>query len=109
MPPCSQLVEWASLGQGCDQPWLFALRLEVDMDHDRGMVFYPVASDLLPAKPFYGVSISHTDGFGALYCCAAGRIQSCVHMVWKCIFITTIFYIAQKKGNKKKTLQVLIS
>ncbi|XP_066057630.1 deleted in lung and esophageal cancer protein 1 isoform X6 [Chamaea fasciata] len=29
--------------------------LEVEMDHDRGMVFYSVASDLLPARPFYGV------------------------------------------------------
>ncbi|XP_054500350.2 deleted in lung and esophageal cancer protein 1 [Agelaius phoeniceus] len=29
--------------------------LEVEMDHDRGMVFYSVASDLLPAKPFFGV------------------------------------------------------
>ncbi|NWZ83326.1 DLEC1 protein, partial [Poecile atricapillus] len=31
-------------------PWL-----EVEMDHDRGMVFYSVASDLLAARPFYGV------------------------------------------------------
>ncbi|NXH07503.1 DLEC1 protein, partial [Loxia leucoptera] len=29
--------------------------LEVEMDHDRGMVFHSVASDLLPAKPFFGV------------------------------------------------------
>ncbi|XP_068031633.1 deleted in lung and esophageal cancer protein 1 isoform X2 [Anomalospiza imberbis] len=29
--------------------------LEVEMDHDRGMVFYSVASDLLPARPFFGV------------------------------------------------------
>ncbi|XP_041899486.1 deleted in lung and esophageal cancer protein 1 isoform X1 [Corvus kubaryi] len=29
--------------------------LEVEMDHDRGMVFYSVASDLLPARPSYGV------------------------------------------------------
>ncbi|OWK58476.1 Deleted in lung and esophageal cancer protein 1 [Lonchura striata] len=29
--------------------------LEVEMDHDRGMVFYSVASDLLPARPFSGV------------------------------------------------------
>ncbi|NXQ24481.1 DLEC1 protein, partial [Alaudala cheleensis] len=29
--------------------------LEVEMDHDRGMVFYLVASDLLPARPFSGV------------------------------------------------------
>ncbi|NXX65079.1 DLEC1 protein, partial [Spizella passerina] len=29
--------------------------LEVEMDHGRGMVFYSVASDLLPAKPFFGV------------------------------------------------------
>ncbi|NXS00644.1 DLEC1 protein, partial [Oxylabes madagascariensis] len=29
--------------------------LEVEMDHDRGMVFYSVASDLLPARPFDGV------------------------------------------------------
>ncbi|XP_059324950.1 deleted in lung and esophageal cancer protein 1 [Ammospiza nelsoni] len=29
--------------------------LEVEMDHERGMVFYSVASDLLPAKPFSGV------------------------------------------------------
>ncbi|KAF4800195.1 Deleted in lung and esophageal cancer protein 1 [Turdus rufiventris] len=29
--------------------------LEVETDHDRGMVFYAVASDLLPAKPFEGV------------------------------------------------------
>ncbi|XP_053845951.1 LOW QUALITY PROTEIN: deleted in lung and esophageal cancer protein 1 [Vidua macroura] len=29
--------------------------LEVEMDHDRGMVFYSVASDLLPARPFCGV------------------------------------------------------
>ncbi|KAL2307147.1 hypothetical protein Nmel_000095 [Mimus melanotis] len=31
--------------------------LEVETDHDRGMVFYAVASDLLPARPFYGVLI----------------------------------------------------
>ncbi|KAF2983630.1 hypothetical protein EK904_005558 [Melospiza melodia maxima] len=29
--------------------------LEVEMDHERGMVFYSVASDLLPAKPFSGL------------------------------------------------------
>ncbi|XP_059725514.1 deleted in lung and esophageal cancer protein 1 [Haemorhous mexicanus] len=29
--------------------------LEVEMDHNRGMVFHSVASDLLPAKPFFGV------------------------------------------------------
>ncbi|RLW11481.1 hypothetical protein DV515_00001295 [Chloebia gouldiae] len=29
--------------------------LELDMDHDRGMVFNSVASDLLPARPFFGV------------------------------------------------------
>ncbi|XP_005040593.1 PREDICTED: deleted in lung and esophageal cancer protein 1 [Ficedula albicollis] len=29
--------------------------LEVETDHDRGMVFYAVASDLLPARPFYRV------------------------------------------------------
>ncbi|CAN8185146.1 unnamed protein product [Coccothraustes coccothraustes] len=29
--------------------------LEVEMDHDRGMVFHSVASDLLPAKPCFGV------------------------------------------------------
>ncbi|KAM6104665.1 deleted in lung and esophageal cancer protein 1 [Theristicus caerulescens] len=29
--------------------------LKVDMDHDRGMVFYSVASDLLPDQPLLGV------------------------------------------------------
>ncbi|XP_039920879.1 deleted in lung and esophageal cancer protein 1 isoform X2 [Hirundo rustica] len=29
--------------------------LEVEMDHNRGMVFYSAASDLLPARPFCGV------------------------------------------------------
>ncbi|NXS27929.1 DLEC1 protein, partial [Pomatostomus ruficeps] len=29
--------------------------LEVETDHDRGMVFYSVASDLLPARPLHGV------------------------------------------------------
>lgn len=74
------LMEWLSLGQGCDQPWFFTLRLEVETDQDRGMVFYAVASDLLPARPFNGVSISHTDGCGCfvLLCCRENS-ELCAH------------------------------
>ncbi|KAI1242552.1 Deleted in lung and esophageal cancer protein 1, partial [Lamprotornis superbus] len=50
--------------------------LELEMDHDRGMVFYAVASDLLPARPFYGVSISHTDVFGCFVLTDAVITQS---------------------------------
>uniref|UniRef100_A0A663EY65 DLEC1 cilia and flagella associated protein n=1 Tax=Aquila chrysaetos chrysaetos TaxID=223781 RepID=A0A663EY65_AQUCH len=42
-------------GQGSDQLRFFTLRLKVDTDHDRGMVFYSMASDLVPEQPLLGV------------------------------------------------------
>uniref|UniRef100_A0A8B9N4Y7 DLEC1 cilia and flagella associated protein n=1 Tax=Accipiter nisus TaxID=211598 RepID=A0A8B9N4Y7_9AVES len=42
-------------GQGSDQLQFFTLRLKVDMDHDRGMVFYSMASHLIPEQPLLGV------------------------------------------------------
>lgn len=33
------------------------------MDHDGEMVFYSMASDLIPDQPLLGVSISHIDVF----------------------------------------------
>ncbi|KFW92213.1 Deleted in lung and esophageal cancer protein 1, partial [Phalacrocorax carbo] len=37
------------------QAFLSHALLKVDMDHDRGMVFYSVASDLIPDQPLLGV------------------------------------------------------
>lgn len=100
----STLMEWASLGQGCDQPCFFTLRLEVEMDHDRGMVFHSVASDLLPARPFSGVSISHWCVWLLCIAVLLGEFRAMCTWLWKCILITSslIFYIAHNKIGKKK-------
>jgi len=58
-------------GQGSDHLSFFTRRLKVDMEHDRGLVFYSLASDLVPDQPLSGVSISRTDVFSwfVLLCC----------------------------------------
>lgn len=66
-------------GKGSDQLGFFTLRLKVDMDHDGGMVFYSMASDLIPAQPLLGVSISCTNVFSCfVMLCYCKNAELCV-------------------------------
>lgn len=75
-------------GKGSDQLPFFTLRLKVDTDHDGGMVFYSMASDLLPDQPLLGVSTSCTDVFS--WFVLLGTRTAIPTCFFKCIFITTI-------------------
>lgn len=67
-------------GQGSDQLRFFTLRLKVDTDHDRGMVFYSMASDLIPEQPLLGVSISRTNVFSwFVLLCYCKNSELCAH------------------------------